>query len=324
MNRMTNLDAGSPAAGVRGREVSVSNARPVRLFRLHIRPKGGLADPARAFAYCLREEVLGVGWQVQPPSGAGLAWKEYESLATQEHGKGLSRVRFLHDHVRPDHLIWTRDTRGKYYLARVCTPWEYFDTADGRDADIVNVVRCHILEVPHVDDVPGKVVACFRPTRAIQPIVDPTAVIYSQILWNQLATEDHKYALPSVHRHNIFTYLDAETTEDVIFIYLQLQGWIVFPHSRKVDTMAHEFVAIRRLPPERALVQVKTGNTPLDTASWGAFRERVFLFQANGIYHGTPTRNVAILSPATIEDFIRKNVEIMPGAVQRWVKFVEP
>jgi hypothetical protein len=260
---------------------------------------------------------------VYPESGVELTWQEYEGLATHEHGKDLSRVRFLHDNVRPDDLIWTRDTSGKYYLARVRSPWEYLDTADGRDADIVNVVRCRILEIPHVDDVPGKVVASFRPTRTIQSIVDPTTVIYSQILWNQLAADDEKYTLPSVHRHNIYAYLNAETTEDVIFIYLQVQGWIVLPHSRKTDTMGYEFAAIRRDPPERALVQVKTGNTPLDTACWGTFRERVFLFQANEIYHGTPTPNVSTISPATIEEFMRGNVEIMPGAVQRWIRFVE-
>ena len=34
------------------------------VFRLHIRPKGGLGNVRDSFAYCLREGVLGLGWQV--------------------------------------------------------------------------------------------------------------------------------------------------------------------------------------------------------------------------------------------------------------------
>ena len=293
----------------------------MRVYRLHIRPKGGLADPVRSFAYCLREHVLGVGWQVEPPAGATLTWEQYEALAIQEHGSAdLSRVRFLHDHVRPDDLVWTRDMNGRYYLGRVRSPWEYFDTPDGRDADIANVVRCEIRPIPHADDVPGKIVACFRPTRAIQSIVDPTVVLYSQLLWNQLAGED-KYTVELAPHHNLFSYLDAETTEDVIFIYLQLQGWIVVPNSRKADTMAYEFVAINPASHERAVVQVKTGNTPLDASLWSSFREKVFLFQTNGIYRGASAANVVMIAPDTIEQFMRKNLEVMPRAVQRWIAY---
>src|SRR5947207_1117571 len=114
-----------------------SGAPRMRVFRLHIRPQGGLADHARSFAYCLREGVLGVGWQVNVPLGKVLTWEEYQTLAVKEHGSAaeLSRVLYLHDRVQTGDLIWTRDTRGKYYLARVESPWEYFDTQEARHAD---------------------------------------------------------------------------------------------------------------------------------------------------------------------------------------------
>jgi hypothetical protein len=61
----------------------------------------------------------------------------------------------------------------------------------------------------------------------------------------------------------------------VVFIYLQCQGWIVVPNSRMADTMRYEFIAIHRETQERALVQVKTGNTALDTDTWSRFPEKV-------------------------------------------------
>jgi hypothetical protein len=55
--------------------------RPPELFRIHIRPGGGLADASVSFDYCLREQVLGLGWQVEFPSGSDRTWETYELLA---------------------------------------------------------------------------------------------------------------------------------------------------------------------------------------------------------------------------------------------------
>jgi len=301
------------------------------IHRIHIRPTGGHdeEDFARSFAYCLSQGVLGVGWQVTPKTGQPLSWEEYEKLATAKYGLGeLSRVRYLHDAVKGGDLLWTRDTQGKYFLAKVepspagaasGEAWEYLDTEEGRASDVVNVVRCRILPVPNVDDVPGKIVACFRPTRAIQSIVNETAVLYSKLLWNQLAAQD-EFTIP-VQDPDLFVYLDSESTEDVIFVFLQREGWIVIPNSRKADTMGYEFISIHSRTHERAVVQVKTGNTALDASCWAAFSEKVFLFQAHGLYTGVPTGNVVLLAPKAIAEFVQSNLDIMPRNVRRWAEF---
>jgi hypothetical protein len=303
--------------------LSVLDDEDMNVFRLHIRPKGGLADHERSVDYCLRAGVLGAGWPIETPSESLVTWDLYERLATKEYGpKGLSSVKLLYERVRPGNLIWSRDTKGKYYLAQVTSPWEYLDTKEGRDADIVNVVHCRICPVLQVDDVPGKIVACFRPQKTFQPIKDPNAVFYSQVLWNQVAGSSD-YAPSPNHRHNIFSYLDAETTEDVVFIYLQSQRWIVIPNSRKADTMAYEVILIHRDTSERAVAQVKTGNTHLSTAGWESFNERIFLFQANGLYTGTPSPNVTTLEPSTIEKFMCSHIKLMPNSAKRWLSYID-
>jgi hypothetical protein len=299
----------------------------MRVYRLHIRPDAGV----NSFEYCLKQQVLGVGWQVHVKPRDRLTWDKYEEAASKRYSDSgeLSRVRYLHDNVKPNDLIWTRDTAGKYYLARVRaargksradSAWEYLDTPLGREADIANVVRCQILPLPQVDDVTGKIVACFRPSRTIQSISDETTVLYSQLLWNQLSGTE-KYKLPHMDWWDIFSFLDAENTEDLIFIYLQCQGWIVVPNSRKLDTMAYEFIAIHKKTRERAIVQVKTGQTRLATDTWGDYKEKVFLFQAHGHYIGTPTANVVQIAPKTIERFMTSQIEIMPNSISRWIEF---
>jgi hypothetical protein len=42
----------------------------VNVFRLHIRPKGGLADHDYSVDYCLREGILGAGALGQPGANA--------------------------------------------------------------------------------------------------------------------------------------------------------------------------------------------------------------------------------------------------------------
>jgi hypothetical protein len=60
-----------------------------------------------------------------------------------------------------------------YFLARVLRPWSYSDLAENRDADIVNVRPVEMFNVGDVSDVPGKVVASFRPARTFQRIDNP-------------------------------------------------------------------------------------------------------------------------------------------------------
>ena len=116
--------------------------------------------------------------------------------------------------------------------------------------------------------------------------------------------------------------MDSDTTEDVIFIYLQLQGWLVIPNSRKADTMSYEFVAINRDTFERAIVQVKTGHSALNREGWENLSGKVFLFQSNGHYFGTERPNVICLQPGVIEEFMELNIAVMPGAVRRWIDYL--
>jgi hypothetical protein len=295
----------------------------MQVFRLHIRPKGGLADHLFSFEYCLRNGVLGLGWPVETPPESDLTWEQYEKLATKKYGKkDLSRVRNLREKVKLNDLIWTRDKGGKYYLAKVHSEWKYLDTEQGRKADITNVVGCRIKPVPHADDVPGKVVAHFRAPMSIQRVTEPTATSYSRWLWNQL-TESKEYPVEPEDSEDLFALLGSETTEDVIFVYLQMNGWLILPNSRKADTMSYEFIAINLDSYDRAVIQVKTGETPLNTENYVNVDEQVFLFQANGQYKGQNIPGVECLQPTEIEAFIRENIQIMPGVVQKWVKYLD-
>jgi hypothetical protein len=244
------------------------------------------------------------------------SWEEYEAEASK-HG-GPSRVRFLKNRVNPDDLIWTRSPIGNYYLAKVLLGWEYLTSREAQDADIVNVVRCRILPVPRIDQVPGKIVACFRATRTIQSIKDEHARRYTAHLWNKLSGAADYPAQPPLPG-SIFSLLSGEETEDIIFLYLQTKGWLVIPHTRKADTMQFEFYCIHRETKQRAVVQVKTGNAWLNAADWTGRPEYVFLFQSNGLYKGASGLGVETLAPPEIEAFMIANRDILPESILYWL-----
>lgn len=285
------------------------------LFRIHIRPSGGTANGKTTFQYCLDNGVLGVGWRLNEYQHI-VEWDKYEGLAAPVHDN-LNTCRYIKKKVGEGDLVWTRDTEGQYYLARVLSGWEYWQSPEAieNDIDVANVFRCELRKVD-IDNVPGKVVACFRPARTIQEIADPKSVEYSKHLWNKLSGTS-TYAVNMKGIADIFTMLDDEETEDLVFLYLQKLGWFVVPNSRKADTMSYEYLLVKPETAQRALVQVKTGDVPLNVADYTGLAEKVFLFQANEIYVGGNDRDVCCITRGEMNDFLTESLSWLPGIFKK-------
>ncbi len=80
---------------------------------------------------------------------------------------------------------------------------------------------------------PGKVVACFTTSQDYaRNCGTAKAFAYSKYLWNKInGLED--YLVDAADFSDPFMLFDDEETEDLLFIYLQTQGWYVIPNSRK-------------------------------------------------------------------------------------------
>jgi hypothetical protein len=60
-------------------------------------------------------------------------------------------------------------------------------------------------------------------------------------------------------------HLDPRDVEDLIFVWLQVErDYIALPRTRQPATPAYEWTMIHRQTRRRAIVQVKTGGTPVD------------------------------------------------------------
>lgn len=291
------------------------------VFRIHIRPQGGIASMKETFDYCLENQILGVGWQVDSTNNPD-SWEEYLREAEEIHGN-LNVCKYIKKWVSEGDLVWTRSDEGKYFLAKVQSGWEYWisESAVKRDIDLANIFRVKLFPVES-DAVPGKVVACFRAPRTIQEIASKPAIEYSKYLWNTLS-KTNDYEIDQGHASDIFEMLDDEETEDLVFMYLQYMGWVLIPNSRKKDTMNYEFLAVNPKTGERAVSQVKTGNSEINIENFSSYKEKVFLFQSNELYAGIKSENAVFLSRKEILEFIGQAKDWLPSTIQNKINLVK-
>ena len=238
-------------------------------------------------------------------------WDEYFNEASKIHDN-LNVCKYIKKWVSGNDLVWTRDTSGQYYLSRVISGWEYWmdQEAIERDIDIANIFRVEFKKV-NIDQVPGKVIACFRAPRTIQEIADEKAIEYTKYLWNCFST-DKVYEVENSKFSDVFMMLDDEETEDLVFLYLQSKGWYVVPNSRKADTMSFEYLALDPKTGERALTQVKTGNVHLNKEEYSRYPYKIFLFQSNELYDGKDCENVCCITRHELNDFLHRSLKWLP------------
>jgi hypothetical protein len=272
------------------------------------------------FNYCLKNSVLGVGWRT-PSNRHTKIWDEYFSEASKEHDN-LNVCKYIQEWVSEGDLVWTRDAAGRYYLARAKSGWEYWISQEAidKDIDVANVFRVDYKNVD-IDAVPGKVVACFRAPKSIQEIADPKAYEYSKYLWNTLSGTS-VYEVNRKDFSDIFMMLDDEETEDLVFIYLQSQGWYVIPNSRKGDSMSFEYLAVNPATGEKALTQVKTGHVPLNKDEYVGHSEKIFLFQSNELYTGTGAANIECITREALLRLLADSLDWLPQSFRTKAKLV--
>jgi hypothetical protein len=294
----------------------------MNLWRINLKPASKPGIDAAEF--CVERGVVGIGWQVSPtPSTKDEYWSLGRSWHFPTHKiKWSAAARALLYTLSPGDLVWTRNRKGNYYLGRIASDWEYRDAEEYQQADIVNVRRCEWVNTGALDNVPGAVISSFIPRRTVQRVKDPSALFYSRYLFARLRGEAFA-AAPSETEADVLELLSAEDLEDVAAVYLQLEyGYVMFPSTCKVDTMAVECV-FRSQDGQRIGLQVKRGGEPINQDEFTQFDGQVYLFQARGLYEGTANPRCVCLPPSTMRSFLLERRRLMPGRIQQWIEFAE-
>jgi hypothetical protein len=285
-----------------------------RLWRLHVRPKGGNGNAAASVALCLERSIIGMGWPVPEETvtqSGDFEW--FKEAATRAYKHDLSWYSVWTFAVEPaiGDLVWFRNTGGRFYLAELLGPWKYtYEDEAALGADIVNFRQARIIEVGIADAVPGKVIACFRPPKTFQPIRSPGMLTFSAQLAGLPPGDDVVF--------DLYEFMTDADIENVVFVYLQVIGWYVLPGTRTATTAHYEFVLANRESGERAVVQVKSGGTWIDASQY-AGEEKAFLFAASGNYGSNIPPNAVIITRRQLNNFMREMPHLLPRAVTTWI-----
>jgi hypothetical protein len=287
----------------------------MNIWRIHLKAAAQTGVDQRQL--CLDKGIVGVGWQIDYET-TPVSWDEYLETAKGDYGdtSWWTAINAMKNRMQIDDLIWTRDWHGNYFLGRITSDWFYETSQDCANADIVNVRSCDWHKVGTEEAVPGKVVSCFRPARTVQAIDDDTVYTFSQVVYNQ-KSKTTLYEVDNVEGEDIFSLISADDCEDALAIYLQVHHNI--PSSCKDDTMTYEFELKNRMTGKSAVVQVKSGWTPLNIDDYSNLDTDIYLFATCGQYYGTPKANITTINPEEIRKFLYEQTNLLPEKMKVWI-----
>jgi hypothetical protein len=291
----------------------------MNIWRIHL--KADAKEDSDQRQLCLAKGIVGVGWQIEYDT-VPVEWEDYFETAKDDYGNTSwwTALNAIKNRMEIDDLIWTRDWNGNYFLGRLVSDWYYDTSQECSNADIVNVRKCEWQKVGTEQAVPGKVVSSFRPARTVQAIDDDAVYYFSQITYNQITRSNH-YGVDDLSGQDIFSLLSCDDCEDALAIYLQVSyDYHIIPSSCKDDTMTYEFELKHRITGKSAVIQVKSGWTPLSIDDYTNLDTDIFLFATSGQYLGTPKPNIQTVDPAVIRKFIYEKTHLLPDKMKVWIE----
>ena len=211
--------------------------------------------------------------------------------------EGAAKVLGLQMQV--EDFCWTYASHtGEYWCCRIDGEFEYRTGGDFDKYDLHLTRRCTWKLAGAADAVPGVVRRAFAGQFGAVSRITSTAtnaIEAAEVLFG------FKKPIPN---GDLFAVAGPEDLEDLVALYLQEQGWRVFPSTSKVSMASYEFVLVDRDTGKHAAVQVKSG----------------FVFMTN------PVAVVADTDPRTkrigrdeINAFARAHWKLLPKRLQaRW------
>ncbi len=119
-------------------------------------------------------------------------------------------------------------------------------------------------------------------------------------------------------RDSFLALIDDEGLEDLVGLYLQMElnGFLI-PSSAKKSNGAYEFVIVSKIGDRRAIVQVKSGASPIRKALESDDAE-CYLFAVNGDYPSDLKGNT-IIEPEALVEFAYRHRKILPAPITLWM-----
>jgi hypothetical protein len=290
-----------------------------QIWRIQLKPETSKNKTrSEILEFCRKNDSIGVGW-----GQISIRTHDYSELRTEidaKDPKALKPLNAMWDMEIGD-LIYTR-LDGNYFLCRVTSKWS--DTKlsnEHEDYGICNYVGARIIYIGREENVPGKVINCFRPASAVQRVKDVENI--SKLIWNNHSGDEFKYLEEPITIKDFWNSINSEDLEGLILLYLQSKGYYIYSTTLKRSTAVFECVMVSIDGSHKCYPQVKSGDEPLAGNDYELLldnkSDKVFLFALSQNYYKSNNSQIEYLALADIEVFIRENKRILPEPVLHWV-----
>lgn len=224
--------------------------------------------------------------------------------------------------IKPDDLIWTR--KGMTFFLGKVGEWEYRDSEEYKNEEIVNIRPYDFITVGDDTEVPGAVVTGFIKGPTVRRVRNRHALEYSRYLFarrkNQIIPVQERTI-----KEGILDLIGPEDLEDVVAVYLQrTKHVVVFPTTSKKSTPGVECYGVSVDDGQLVGWSVKSGGDEISESAFAKFPGRVYLFQIKE-WRGTSPSNCVRLTVKEIKDFILspENRLLMPKRIQYWIDYID-
>jgi hypothetical protein len=293
-----------------------------RIYRRPLRSLGAnAASPREQVEHCLREGVTGLGWALDPPAPTTLD-EALRRTRARPDWKGAEHTIRRFANAPQGSLVWTRGADGRFHLGEISGPWRYDASAEAARVDVHHVRPTVWAPSMLAESVPGAVIRAFsRQGSSFSQIHNDAARLYSGHLFD--TSMGRAAAKLRISRATVLhSYLDPIDVEDLVYVFLQVEeGYIVLPASRRTDTKAYEYELIQRDSGQRAVIQVKTGDSRValaEVASAAGPDGAAFAYATGGGYDGPADCKVRRLRDEELLAFARTYPALLPGRVRHW------
>lgn len=296
------------------------------LWRTKLRSTVPGIDHAAQVQHCLDRGLVGIGWRIDdlaPGTSLEDVCQWIESCPDAGWGRTAAQiVRRFGAEALVGEFVWTRDTSGRYLLAKITGGYHY-DISDAAKAVDVHQVRDVQWAPRPLNDleVPGGVIRRFvGQGQSFSRIHDEPAQLLTPYLWEKL----HDRPLPDLAitpAEVLASHLDPYDVEDLVYVWLQVaRGYVALPRARQRDTPAYEWTMIHRDSRRRGIVQIKTGAEPVDLQALADARADdatdTYAFATCGQCIGDHALVTEVIAPDDLLAFVAAEPDLLPLRVR--------
>jgi len=238
-------------------------------------------DHAAARAFAFETGIVGAGWglndspvkgQVPDRSPDLELYLRHAEVAHPGDQSMRKAAAAFGERMQIGDYCWTYVTHtGEYWCCRIEGEFEYREGGEFDRFDLHMARPCTWALAGSMDAVPGVVRRAFA---------GPFGSVTALTSGTERAIQAARTALGETSPAPVGDLMKSagpEDLEDLVAMYLQREGWWIYPSTAKTSTASYEFVMVHSETGHRAGIQVKSGNVDRITQAVATDLDRFFI-----------------------------------------------